>query len=244
MRDIEKYTENYNHPSFEDYQVIYRRKKILELMEKYCPKRILEIGCGMEPLFPYIRWKYEKYVIIEPSESFCKNAVNLARENERIVCLNDFFSPTDELSQNNFDFILCSSLLHEVEQPIKLLQDIATICNKYTIVHVNVPNANSFHRLIAKETGVITDVHEMSERNRLYQQHNVYDLKTLEDCVKLSGFRILEGGTYFIKPFTHNQMYEMVKENIINMDILDGLYKIEKYFPYNGSEIFMNIKIV
>ena len=243
MRDIEKYTDDYNQPNFEDFQVIYRRKKLLELMEKNYPKCILEIGCGMEPLFPYIEWNYERYVIVEPSESFCRNAINLAGENERVLCINEFFSPTDKLRRNTFDFILCSSLLHEVEQPIKLLQDIATICNKYTVVHVNVPNANSFHRLIAKEMGLIKDVHEMSKRNKLYQQHNVYDLETLKDCAKLAGFRILEEGSYFIKPFTHNQMYEMVKENIIDMNVLDGLYNIGKYFPYNGSEIFLNLQI-
>lgn len=54
MRDINDYTKNYNIASFEDYKVIYRRKKVLEIMQKYKPKRILEIGCGMEPLFNYI----------------------------------------------------------------------------------------------------------------------------------------------------------------------------------------------
>jgi len=45
MRDINDYTKNYNIASFEDYKVIYRRKKVLEIMQKYKPKRILEIGC-------------------------------------------------------------------------------------------------------------------------------------------------------------------------------------------------------
>ena len=51
MRDIKKYTERYKEPNFEDYQLVYRRRKILEILNKYQPLSILEIGCGMEPLF-------------------------------------------------------------------------------------------------------------------------------------------------------------------------------------------------
>lgn len=51
MRDIDKYTQEYSKAGFEKYQVAYRRRKLLEIINKYLPQRILEIGCGMEPLF-------------------------------------------------------------------------------------------------------------------------------------------------------------------------------------------------
>ncbi len=54
MRNIENYVEKYTKAGFEDYKVLYRRKKILEVIEKYHSKKILEIGCGMEPLFQYV----------------------------------------------------------------------------------------------------------------------------------------------------------------------------------------------
>ena len=166
MRDIDKYAEDYNQPNFEDYQVIYRRRKILEIMKNYQPKRILEIGCGMEPLFQYINFEYDKYIIVEPSERFFNNAISLAKENEKVTGYNRCFSSTEELKNSKVDFVICSSLLHELEQPIELLQSIAEVCKENTIVHINVPNANSLHRLIAKEMGLIEDVHDMSERNK------------------------------------------------------------------------------
>ena len=243
MRDIDKYTEDYNQPNFEDYQVIYRRKRILEIMKGYQPKRILEIGCGMEPLFQYINFGYDKYIIVEPSERFFDNAINLAKGNEKVIGYNSCFSSTEELKNSKIDFVICSSLLHELEQPIELLQSIAEICNENTIVHINVPNANSLHRLIAKEMGLIQDVHDMSERNKLYQQHNVYDLETLKASVDLVGFKVLEEGSYFVKPFAHGQMYEMIKQDIINENVSEGLYKLERYLPEYGSEIFVNVSV-
>lgn len=51
MRDINLYTEKYHERSFGVYQARYRRKKIIEEIEKYKPQAILEIGCGDYPLF-------------------------------------------------------------------------------------------------------------------------------------------------------------------------------------------------
>lgn len=242
MRDIKKYTKDYSQSNFEDYQVMYRRKKVLEIIEKCHPQSILEIGCGLEPLFKYLDYStYNKYIVIEPSEQFYQNACQLSAGNKKIECINDYFSASEKLKNIKFDFIICASLLHEVEHPIELLKNIVSICAQDTLVHINVPNANSLHRLIAKEMGLIKDIHDMSERNKLYQQHTVYDIESLRKDVKMAGFNVLEEGSYFIKPFTHSQMYKMIECNIIDQTTLDGLYELEKHLPYYGSEIFVNV---
>lgn len=244
MRDIKDYTKNYVNHSFEDYQVMYRRKQMLKILGLYPHRRILEIGCGMEPLFKYLDCTgYDQYVVVEPSEQFCKNAIQMSLGNNKVRCINEYFNGSEELKGHKFDFIICSSLLHEVENPIELLKNIALICDENTVVHINVPNAKSFHRLLAKEMKLIDDLYEMSDRNKLFQQHNVYDKDRLGKVVKSAGFRVIEEGSYFVKPFTHKQMFDMLENHIIDEKILDGLYDIAKYFPEYGSEIFVNVSI-
>lgn len=244
MRDIKDYTKKYVNLVFEDYQVMYRRKQVLKILEQYSHKRVLEIGCGMEPLFKYLDCKeYEQYVVVEPSEQFCKNAVQISSGNDKVRCINEYFNGSEELKGYKFDFIICSSLLHEVENPVQLLKNIGLVCDENTIVHINVPNAKSFHRLLAKEMKLIDDVHEMSDQNKLYQQHNVYDKDELSKVVESVGFRVIEEGSYFVKPFTHKQMFDMLENDIIDEKVLDGLYNIVKYFPEYGSEIFVNVSI-
>ncbi len=53
MRNINDYTTTYKQSDFESIQVKYRRKKVLEQINKFESKRILEIGCGLEPLFSF-----------------------------------------------------------------------------------------------------------------------------------------------------------------------------------------------
>lgn len=241
MRNIEEYTKEYNISGFENYQVMYRRKKILEVLDRYSPKRILEIGCGMEPLFQYLKCRYELYCVVEPSKYFFENALKLSK-GKNVICYNDFFYPTKELINKQFDFIICSGLLHELEQPEKLLEGIVKISDN-AIVHINVPNAKSLHRLIAVEMGSISNEYEFSERNMLLQQHKVFDLNMLIESVTRVGLRVIESGSYFVKPFTHNQMYQLIKNNIISEETLEGFYNISKYIPDYGSEIFVNCQI-
>ena len=51
------------------------------------------------------------------------------------------------------------------------------------------------------------------------------------------------GGSYFMKPFNHSKMAELMKLGIIDEALLEGLNKLAKYFPENGAEIFVNCKV-
>lgn len=245
MRNLNEYIEKYNHEGFEDYQVIYRRKKVLETIQNYNPKCILEIGCGMEPLFKYLSSDTEKYVLVEPGGVFYENACKEAKKVSglEIICHNKYLSDYAKHSNCDFDMIICASLLHELEDLDFFLDDILKICSEKTVVHFNVPNALSMHREIALCMGMINDKKELSDRNKDFQQKRVFDIAGLTDLLKKK-FDIIDYGTFFVKPFTHQQMHKMIKNNIINEEILDGLYNLSKIKQYMdiGSEIYCNVK--
>lgn len=154
--------------------------------------------------------------------------------------MQGFFEEVVEYLSCDYDMVVCASLLHEVENPEELLHAIASICKKDTIVHIDVPNANSMHRILGKEVGIISDVHDKSESNIVLQQNSVLDMQMLKSIVEKNFFRVVESGSYFIKPFTHAQMFEMLQAEIINEAVIEGLYRIGDYFPEFGSEIYVN----
>lgn len=248
MRDIEAYTHVYEKDDFENrYQVPYRRKKILEIMSRYPHKKILEIGCGMEPIAKYLD-NFESCTIVEPSEIFAKNARNVLDSNVEIV--QDVFENSVEcLRGKGFDFVLVSSLLHELEQPKEFLRDLSCVVSSETIVHVNVPNARSFHRLLALESGLIQDVHEKSDKNKMFQHHTVFDMnllkEMLQNAIEKTGAKIdiLDTGGIFVKPFTHRQMEMCLDHGILDDRILLGLYYMVKHMPELASEIYVNFCI-
>ena len=136
--------------------------------------------------------------------------------------------------------IICSGLLHEVSEPKRLLSAIRTICKEDTIVHIEVPNANSIHRLLGVEMNLLENIYCKSENNIRLQQNTNFDMKRLRVMVEESRMKIIEEGSLFIKPFSHEQMGKMCKCGIINEYVLDGLYNLTKYMPQFGSEIYVN----
>lgn len=245
MRNIEDYEQVvYSEENdFEVYQAFYRKRRILESM-KGAPDRsvIVEIGCGLEPMFMYYE-NYSQFICIEPAKKFYELALEQKKDRDNIILINDFFENAVSQITTHVDFVICSSLLHEVENPYEFISHIRKISDENTLVHVNVPNARSLHRLLAVSSGITNDVHDKSANNIMLQQHAVFDLVSLQELVEsVGGVEILEQGSFFVKPFTHAQMKKCLDGGIIDQRILDGLYHVTEYVPELGSEIFIDFK--
>ena len=251
MRDIKKYTEVYLNYDFAPYQIKYRRVNVIKnVINKYLPHKIMEIGCGMEPMFCYING-YDYYVVIEPSETFVSNARALLKNNiGNVVIKNDYVENVSSDEIMNLDCIVISSLLHEVNNPKGFMEKVYRFCDTGTVVHVNVPNAKSMHRLLAYECGLIDDLYSLSDRNMLLDQHSVFDIDSLVALLQNAAesinkkIDVLDTGSFFVKPFTHRQMAQCINQKIFSEDILIGFDRIIKYMPDLGSEIFVNFRLV
>jgi hypothetical protein len=90
--------------------------------------------------------------------------------------------------------------------------------------------------------GLIKTEFQKSDSNIQFQQHTIFNLNILKETVEKNGFTVIEGGSYSFKPFPHQQMQNMININLITEKMLDGFYKMERYLPELGSEIFVNIK--
>lgn len=148
-----------------------------------------------------------------------------------------------KLCDENFDFILVSSLLHEVIDPYNFLLELAKLMKKKTLMHFNVPNAESFHLLWAVESGLLNKIGELTETSKSLQQNTTFTLSSLCQLVEKAGFSVEEKGSYFVKLFNHAKMQQCMTTGIIDENLLAGLYSLSKYFPENGAEIYVNCRV-
>ena len=249
QRDIEKYTQDYLSHSydFETIMVSFRRKKVLEFLQTFKARRVLEIGCGQDSIMNYYK-EFESFSIVEPSHTFAAQAREDCKDIHNVVVINDFVeNRLDELREQKFDFIILSSLLHEVSNPRAFLQDIFSLCDSQTILHINVPNAHSFHLLWAYEGGLIPTLGSLTHTAKSLQQSTTFTLASLVDFITESngggGVSIMNKGSYFIKPFNHKKMSECMQHKIIDEALLQGLDKMIEHCPELGAEIFVNCQI-
>ncbi len=243
MRNLEDYQADYAVLPFEATQVQYRRRKVDEVVASYHAKRLLEVGCGTDAYFKHCA-SFERFTVIEPGELFYAQAKRDASHYDNVeVVLGTVQDKAEALKQQAYDLILLTSLLHEIPDSLGLLQAITHLCDSDTVVHINVPNAKSFHRLLAVEMGLIESPYLKSATQQTMQQSHTFDLASLTALVHEAGFKVLESGSFFIKPFTHAQMADLQGNGLLTPQILDGLYNMSQHLPENGSELYMNIQL-
>jgi SAM-dependent methyltransferase len=238
--NLKKYEVDYAELPFEDILRKYRQQNIVKSLQQVQHKNILEIGCGFHPFFKEYQ-HFENMVVVEPGETYFTGAKTLAAGDDRIKIFHGFFeNVVDQLPSLDFDFIVVGGFLHEIENPGSVLQAIKKICTPRTIVHSFVPNAHSFHRLLAYEMGLIKDVYQKSGHDELFQRVEVFNIEGFKQLFTQNGYSVADVGTYFIKPFAHSQMNQIMESNGINKEVLDVLNKMTRYFPEQGAEIFIN----
>jgi SAM-dependent methyltransferase len=237
-RDLADYAVQYRALPFEPIQARFRRRMVLTRVAAHRPRRLLEIGCGEAPLFTDVAGC--ECVVVEPTPAFARNARRLAEGHEGVTVVEDYVEDVEPGTLGRFDMVIASCVLHEVIDPQRFLAAARSFCAEGGVVHVNVPSAQSLHRLLAVAMRLIPHPSAESETQRTMQQRAVYDVAGLEDELRRAGLAVRERGSIFVKPFTHTQMQRLVDEGFLTPELLDGFDRLAEMLPDLGSELWVD----
>lgn len=242
-RDLADYTKQYQRLPFEAIQASYRRRLVLERIAQCKPRRLLEVGCGLLPLFTDLNPAAGMAItVVEPTPAFVARAKQLAAGRADVQVVADLIEHLGVAAQP-FEMVVLSCVLHEVEDPQAMLGAVRRQCGPATRLHVNVPNARSLHRLLAVAMGLIAAPEANSETQHTMQQRGIFDADTLAAELGHAGFEVVEAGSLFVKPFTHAQMQQLVDQGFMTPAMLDGLDRLVSALPDLGSEIWVDARL-
>ncbi|MFA5370487.1 MAG: class I SAM-dependent methyltransferase [Sideroxydans sp.] len=244
MNRIKEYEKQYMHDyGFEKVMVWARQKYVESLVRKLQPATVMEIGCGFNQLFTHVVdvSSIKKWTIVEPADFFSAAAREKLKDDKRVEVIQGFVeSVVTDTNFSNVDLCICAGLLHEVEHPDQILQAAKKSLSENGVLHISVPNAKSFHRMLAVEMGLIPSPYQFSDRNVTLSQYHVFDAASLHSLVDKVGLDSVDAGGYFIKPFTHSQMEKVIDD--VGEEVLEGLWHMGAKSPELASEIFVNAK--
>jgi acetyltransferase-like isoleucine patch superfamily enzyme/2-polyprenyl-3-methyl-5-hydroxy-6-metoxy-1,4-benzoquinol methylase len=240
---LSKYEKNYLKLPFEDVLRKYRMENVIKKIHEYPHNRFLEIGCGPFPLLQNIN-DYERMVLVEPKNEYFRLASLTAAEASNVLVINGLIENlADDLIGEDFDFIVIGGFLHEIDNPDQVLHAVRKICSENTIIYSYVPNALSFHRLLADKMGIIENVYERSAHDKLFNRKAVYNMDEFNGLFINNKFEVIESGSYFIKLFAHDQMNILINHDIIDNSLIEGLSKMTDLMPDLGAELYNLCKI-
>ena len=231
---------------FEAVMVPARRRIILEMLRSSAHEVIVEVGCGADLLVDRAAAEgliWSRWVIVEPGEGFAALGQEAARRHAGVTVVKAFIedavAQVASATEGGADVVLCSSVLHEVDDERAVLTAMGRVLSGGGRLHVNVPNATSLHRRLARAMKLIADEHELTARNRALEQRRLYDLGSLVDLLQSAGFTVDETGGYFLKPFTHDQMDTL---EFVSDEMLTGLDELGRELPDLAAEIYVNAR--
>jgi 2-polyprenyl-3-methyl-5-hydroxy-6-metoxy-1,4-benzoquinol methylase len=227
---------------FEAECVRARFNYLLRQLRRIKPKRILEIGCGVDLFIDTVAVSdigFERWVVVEPAVIFAAKARARASTEPRLHVVEGYFQdPAVRKAlreQGQFDVLLLSGLLQDLDDPAQLLREALAAAAPGAHVLVTTPNAMSFHRLLAVEMGLMPAPHSLSTRNVRFRQSIVFDPKSLRSLLEEGGLRDLQFEGYMFKPFTHGQMAQVLA--LLPPEASEGLDRLGQKFPEHGAEI-------
>jgi 2-polyprenyl-3-methyl-5-hydroxy-6-metoxy-1,4-benzoquinol methylase len=137
-------------------------------------------------------------------------------------------------TKEKFDTIVMAHILEHVIDPIKLLKLARSWLKENGIVLVDVPNANSIHRLIGVKIGLLRRATDLNESDIRVGHRRVYTMQKLIHDAKKAGLKIKKTGGIFFKPLSNKQIEETWEKKMI-----DGFYELGKDFPDLAAEIYI-----
>lgn len=235
---LSHYETHYSNLPFENHLRRYRVKKLLETIAMYPHRRILEIGSGPVPIFSSFS-DFEKMVIVEPEKQFYNMVSKEALMFNNVCVINSHIERAyEEMKDQSFDFIIIGGFLHEISNVTEVLKAVRELCSRDTVIYSYVPNANSLHRLIAFKMGLIDSIYQKSEHDEIFDRQSVYNKNSFNELMSTHKFKVIDSGSYFLKPFTHAQMADLINRNIISEALLDGLERVIEFLPDMGAELW------
>jgi trans-aconitate methyltransferase len=241
-RDFEQYLKNYLQLPFEKTFEIYRHKKIIELLgsmniEK--TKTLLEIGPGPNPIFNNLK-EFEIVHSLEPIKDFYLLNRDACSEKKSVqffnLTLEEFYKSKDK--STSYDLILLSSVLHEIPNYSRALEQCFSMLSHGGKIVIVVPNNRSLHRLIGEQRGVHPTGESLTKTEITMQQSASFSMQSLQIELEKTGFKTLAINTEFIKIFPHKIMQDLLDKSILNEQILEFFSVTSSLLPEHGAEIF------
>jgi SAM-dependent methyltransferase len=230
---------------FEAVCLAARQQHNLAQLQALQPAVVLEVGCGPELLslqaFAQQPNRIERWVAVEPAQRWADAARVVADREPRLTVVHDYIEHAGATLTTLWpqgpvvDLLIVSGVIHETGEPEALLRAGLRWLKPGGHLLVSVPNALSFHRLLAVQMGLMDAPEVLSERNRLLGQPRVYRPQDLRDTVTALGLTEVALDGYLFKPFTHGQMVQLLPS--LGERGVQGLIELGKQFPMQAAEI-------
>jgi len=186
-------------------------------------------------LLPY----FEDITCVEVSTEAIKIAMEKSGKKVNFYNLNFY----DVNLPHKYDNIILTHVLEHMDDPVSLLKKINTDwLSKEGRLFLVCPNANAPSRQIAVKMGLISHNNAITPSEKAHGHRITYSFDTLERDIRISGLDILNKSGIFFKALANFQWDQVIAQNIVSNEYLEGCYQLGQQYPDLCSSLFFVCK--
>lgn len=205
-----------------------------EIILKWYPHRVikhspsansmLELGLGHGITTEIFCSHFSRYVVVDGSPAVINNFKE--RHPGSSVDIIEAYFENFETSEQ-FDVINMGFILEHIDSPNQILNRYRKFLKPKGKMFVSVPNAEVLNRRLGNLAGMLPDITELSDNDRLLGHKRYYTIQSFKEELIAAGYKIKRLEGIYLKPLTTRQMLS------INFDdaIIEALCKVAVDYP-------------
>jgi ubiquinone/menaquinone biosynthesis C-methylase UbiE len=223
---LDSHVVAYNGQNLYDFdnniQLNWYPKRVLRLAEK--ARSILELGLGHGITTAIFSNHFDRHLVLDASPAVIEN-FRKRFPDCRAEIVETYFEKF--LSDEKFDLIVLGFILEHVHNPVEIMSYYKRFLVPQGKMFVTVPNAEVMNRRLGHLAGMLEDMQQLSDHDRLCGHKRYYTVKSLAEEIRIAGYEIERMEGIYLKPFTTVQMISL------NFDqkVIDALCTLGVDYP-------------
>ena len=164
--------------------------------------QLLEIGIGTGDCTTLLAARSGELTALDVDPMVCRRVTDRLRAaglpTPRVICA----AIEQHHFQGRFHAIVLQNILEHIDDPVAMLRSLRDILEPKGRLYINVPLANSLHRLMGVELGMIERADAFAESDIRYGHRRVYTPDLMLGHVASAGLRTVFEMPYYLKPFS------------------------------------------
>ncbi len=231
---ISSYNEDFNYAFDNEIILNWYSRRIIQKCNSYMS--LLELGIGHGFTTTLFSSYFRRHVVLEGSEAmirqYCEKNPDCSSE-----IIKSFFEEfnTEEL----FDCIVMGFVLEHVNTPIEILHRYKKFLAPGGRCFIAVPNAESLHRRIGREAGLISNIMKLGIGDLELGHQRLYSVDRLRTEIEECGYNLINMEGIFLKPFSTSQLESLH----LSPQVLQALCSLGVDYPELSCALLAEIEV-
>ena len=203
-------------------QLKWYPQRVLRLAEN--AKSILELGLGHGFTTAIFSKHFDRHLVLDASPAVIENFRKRFPDCHAEI-VETYFE--NFVSDEKFDLIVLGFILEHVDNPVEIMRYYKHFLAPRGKMFLAVPNSEVLNRRLGHIAGMLEDMQQLSDHDRMCGHKRYYTVKSLTEETRRAGYEIERMEGIYLKPFTTVQMISL------NFDqkVIDALCTVGVGYP-------------